>query len=267
MKILETADTLELTDERVWVAGDWHGNISWVRRLFRTMSRVDEGIETVLQLGDFWPHGAMIPELDRRAHQAGIKRVLFVPGNHEPWQQLSQLEEGLAPGQAVRISEVVWFLPRPFRFTIAGLRVLALGGASSVDAAWRTQGVDWWPEERINDVHEALAIATGPAEIMLTHESPMSSVPEVQQILDSNPGEFPAAERAISQGQRERVERIWDEVSPRVLLHGHMHVYGERTLDDGRRVISLASDETAGHAGVLNMRTLAFDLLDQASIH
>lgn len=266
MKIFETVDTVELTDERVWVAGDWHGNISWVRRLFRTMSRVDGSIETVLQLGDFWPHGAMIPELDRRARQAGIKRILFVPGNHEPWPQLIQLEEALAPGKAVRISETVWFLPRPFRFTIAGLRVLALGGASSVDAAFRTQGVDWWPEERINGTHEALAIGTGSAEIMLTHESPLSSVPEVQQILDDNPGEYPAAEREISQGQRERVERIWDAVSPKLLLHGHMHIYGERTFDDGRRIISLASDETAGHAGLLNMSTLEFELLDHASI-
>lgn len=261
MKIFETVETLELTDERVWVAGDWHGNISWVRRLFRAMSRVDRGVETVLQLGDFWPHGAMIPELDRRAHQAGIKRILFIPGNHEPWPQLIQIEEDMAPGKAVRISETVWFLPRPFRFTIAGQRVLALGGASSVDAAWRTHGVDWWPEERINDTHEAMAVAPGPAEIMLTHESPMSSVPEVQKIIDSNPGGFPRGEREISQGQRERVERIWDEVSPKLLLHGHMHVYGERTFNDGRRVISLACDEMAGHAGVLNARTLDFDLL------
>lgn len=31
--------------------------------------------------------------------------------------------------------------------TVGGCETLSLGGASSVDRAWRTEGRDWWPEE------------------------------------------------------------------------------------------------------------------------
>jgi len=256
MKIFETAETLHLPDERVWVAGDWHGNAGWVRSVFRAMRRFDDRVETVLQLGDFWPTEEFLSVLDGEAKLAGFKRVLFLPGNHEPWPLLIQIEEDLAPGQAARISEVVWFLPRPFRFTVAGRRVLALGGAASVDKHWRTPGRDWWEEELITEQHEQAAVAGGPADVMLTHESPVSAVPEAQRILDDPPLAFRGEVQQTSAAQRERVERVWEGVQPKVLLHGHMHVFGDRELDDGRKVISLACDGMAGNVGVLDMATL-----------
>jgi hypothetical protein len=186
MKILETASTFDLPDESVWVAGDWHGNVSWTHAVILATSEFDNRVGTIIQLGDFWPTDRFLRSIDDAAERAGIKRVLFLPGNHEPWPQLIQIEEDLAPGHAARISEVVWFLPRPFRFTVGKRTLLALGGASSVDAAWRTPGVDWWQEERISEAHEIAAINGGSVDVMLTHESPSGAVAEVQQIIDQS---------------------------------------------------------------------------------
>ena len=55
------------------------------------------------------------------------------------------------PGQAIRVSEVTWLLPRPARLRIGGRKILSLGGAASVDREWRVPGVSWWPDEVITD--------------------------------------------------------------------------------------------------------------------
>lgn len=266
MKIFETASTFDLPDESVWVAGDWHGNIGWTQALIRATPEVNKHAETILQLGDFWPTDRFLSGIDEASKRAGIKRVLFLPGNHEPWPQLIQIEEDLAPDHAARISEVVWFLPRPFRFTAGGRTILALGGASSVDAAWRTPGADWWQEERISEAHEIAAINGGPADVMLTHESPLSAVPKVQQIIEQNPHGFPVTELAMAATQRERVERVWEAVQPRLLMHGHMHVFDDRKFDDARHVVSLARDGMAGNTVLLTIQTLTFDVLPLSSL-
>ncbi|WP_433718628.1 metallophosphoesterase family protein [Microbacterium laevaniformans] len=266
MKIFETAGSFDLPDDRVWISGDWHGNAAWPGMLLPAMRRHDRTISTVLQLGDFWPSDAFLATVDYWAERAAIEHVLFLPGNHEPWQELIPIEVDLAPGQAARISERVYFLPRPFRFTIGGRTVLALGGASSVDAEWRTPGADFWPQERITQAHEDAAVADGPADILLTHESPVTAVPEVARILASNPNGYPAAALAISAAQRERVERVHDAVQPILHFHGHMHVYGNLTLPSGQQIISLAQDGQPGNAGVLDLEDLSFELLTHSEI-
>lgn len=259
MMIFEIAEALALPDDRVWVAGDWHGNEAWASLALRSMGQHDDHVKMLLHLGDFWPHDAFLNAIDRETGRAGIERVMFIPGNHEPWPQLIQIEEDLAPGCAARISSTVWFLPRPYRFTVGGRSVLALGGTASVDAGSRTHGIDWWPEELMTQEHESAAVARGRADVMLTHESPVSAVPEVQAILAKNPLGFPPQALAASEAQRERVERVWDAVRPDLLLHGHMHVFGDRQFDDGRQIISLAADGQVGNIGLLDLRTLTFE--------
>src|SRR5690606_25575043 len=150
--------------------------------------RHDAQIKTVLQVGDygFLHEDAGTHPIDYWAKKTGIERVLVTLGNHEDWHRIVTAQEDYAPGKAMRVSDVVWLLPRPFRFSIAGREVLSLGGASSVDKAHRTPGRDWFAEELITEDMERDAIAGGPADLLLTHESPTIAVPEVQQILRHN---------------------------------------------------------------------------------
>lgn len=53
MQIHAMADTFDLPDPRVWVAGDWHGNAGWIQTIFPAMRRYDSQITTVLQVGDY----------------------------------------------------------------------------------------------------------------------------------------------------------------------------------------------------------------------
>jgi hypothetical protein len=167
----------------------------------------------------------------------------------------------------VRVSDITWVLPRPARLTIGARTVLSLGGAASVDRRKRTEGRDWWPDEAITDEHVAAAIAGGPADVMLTHESPANTpVRAVRDMLRTNPHRFPAEALEESAQSRARVSEVWDAVRPQLLLHGHMHTPGGGIAEDGRRVVSLGADEQPGNLAILDIRTLTIETPSLAEI-
>lgn len=256
MKARETAPTISLPDNRVAVCGDWHGNLAWLRTLAPAITALAPDVTTVLQLGDWWIDA---DESDRILAAAGIERVYVTLGNHEPWGDITPLQRD-HPGEAIRVSEVNWLLPRPARLHIGGREFLSLGGAASVDREWRTQGVDWWPDENITDAHVAAAIVGGPADVMLTHETPVQSpVRTVREVLRTNPLGFPEAPRMESAQSRKRISRVWDAVRPDLLLHGHMHIPGQGATGDGRRVVSMGCDGQQGNLAFLDTHTLELE--------
>lgn len=129
-----------------------------------------------------------------------------------------------------------------------------------MDRLWRTAGRDWWPDEAITDEHVHAAIAGAPVDVMITHESPARTpVRPVGRVLATNPFGFPQDALVESAASRERVTRVWDSLHPSLLLHGHMHVRGSGSTEDGRRVISLGADGQEGHLVFLDSETLAVD--------
>lgn len=247
---------LVLPDERVAVCGDWHGNQGWVRTLGRAIPALAPDITTTLQLGDWWMDPAAT---DDAFAETGINRIYVVLGNHEPWDQVTPLLDA-NPGAAVQVSEITWLLPRPARMRIGGRSVLALGGAASVDKAWRREGVNWWPDENITDEHVRAAITSGDADLMLAHEGPAGTpVRAVQEVLRTNPMGFPDDALADSANSRARVAKVWNIVYPELLVHGHMHAAGGGQTEDGRRVASLGSDMQQGNLGFLDMKTLRLE--------
>lgn len=158
MQVRETSTHLELPDERLVVCGDWHGNIGWVRMLARALPVLAPDVTTILQLGDWWMNAS---DQDEAFRDTGIDTVLVTLGNHEPWDRVSPLLDA-HPGSSMRVSDTTWLLGRPTHLTIGGRTVLSLGGATTVDKAWRRQGVNWWPDEDITDEHVRAAVAGGP---------------------------------------------------------------------------------------------------------
>lgn len=256
MRALEHTRVIDLPDSRVAVCGDWHGNAHWLWSLAPAIRKLAPDITTVLQVGDWWMDRGFS---DRILRDAGIERVLVTLGNHEPWPVISPTLDA-HPGDTVRISERTWLLPRPFRFRIGGRQFLSMGGAASVDRAWRRAGTEWWPDEAITDAHVEAAIAGGPADIMITHESPAGTpVRAVGELLRTNPFGFPAEALIESAASRARITQAWDAVRPELLLHGHMHVRGSGATDDGRRVTSLGRDGQPGHVAFLDLETLTIE--------
>lgn len=257
MEALAYASVITLPDQRVAVCGDWHGNVGWIRTLARVLPELAPDVTTILQLGDWWIDPDVV---DEALADTSIDRIYVTLGNHEPWDQITPLLDA-NPGSAVRVSELTWLLPRPARLTIGGRSVVSLGGAASVDRLRLRAGAAWFPEESITDVQVAAAIAGGPADLMLTHESPARTpVKVVREVLRTNPMRFPAETLAESAQSRERVARVWDAVRPELLMHGHIHVAGGGATDDGRRVASFGRDTMQGSLAFLDLRTLRLEV-------
>lgn len=256
MRMRDTSQEISLPDRRVAVVGDIHGNFRWLDIVARAVRKLAPDITTMLQLGDW----AMAPDTtDEALDGTGIERIYVTLGNHDRWDQVTPLLDA-HPGAAVRVSDITWLLARPARLSIGGRRVLSLGGAASVDRAWRVEGVSWWKDEEITREHVAEAIAGGPADLLLTHESPARTpVRAVREILRTNPLGFPDDAREASAVSRARVTEVWDAVCPELLIHGHMHVPGGGATEDGRRVASLGQDGQQGNVGFLDMQTLRIE--------
>lgn len=262
MQVLEAVKTMSLPDERVWVAGDWHGNTGWVQTVLPALRRIDPQIKTLLHAGDWWMDTKPV---DFWARKAGIERILVTLGNHEPYDLYSPLLQA-HPGCAIRISEIVWLLPRPFPFKIHDRLFVSLGGAASVDRLLRTEGSNWWPEERILDEHVDAALKLE-AEVMITHEPP-ASTPSVaaHDLFAANPHGFAAETLAESAVSRARVDRVWNGLKPDVLFHGHLHLAATARAADGRQVISLNRDVFDGNIARLDLPSLRVDIVPMSAI-
>ena len=116
------------------------------------------------------------------------------------------------------MSEVLWVLPRGFRFTPGGHTFLPSGGAASVDFEWRSPGHDWRVAEAPTAVQVEMAVAGGPVDVMLTHEAVSGATVKVERILRGNPLGFSPLALRNSAVSRRRVKRVWDAVRQRAIL-------------------------------------------------
>jgi hypothetical protein len=249
----------------VVVAGDWHGNVAWAQQVFPFLRRAVPGIRTVLHLGDFgyWPERdghAYAETVSHCAAAAGVERVLVTPGNHEWWSDLD-LRFAAEPGRMLRLADRVFMLPRNFRFTIAGRQFTSLGGAASLDRADRVPLIEWWPSEVLTEADVAAAVAGGRTDVLLTHEAVDGGPALVERVIRSNPLGWDDDALAYSALSRDRVTRAYKALAPLVLAHGHLHLRAEKTLDDGRRIYSVAADGDPGNLAVLKLDSLRWSWL------
>jgi len=256
----------ERKPSRVALAGDWHGNLGWVQLAIPVVHRFAPDVTQILHAGDFgyWPgreQKGFLAGVDFWAKTAGISTILVTPGNHEHWDRLNALFDA-SPDEPVQISDVVTMLPRGYRFTLGGRKFMSFGGAASVDFEYRTPGATWFKTEIPTDEDVARAIAAGPVDVLITHETVDGGTRASQRALDSNPLNWSLDALDYSALSRGRVTRVWDALRPKLLAHGHMHSPDFITLPDGRRVISLGRDRQERNMAILDLETLEMEWVE-----
>ena len=255
-------------ENAVAVAGDWHGNTMWVQEIVPALHAAAPEIRTILHVGDFGilpgPRGkAFLAAVDARCKVSGIERILVTPGNHDDWGRLTR-RFASRPGEAIRLSEAVWVMPRGFRFTLAGRAFMSFGGAASLDYGYRRARGTWWAAEMptVEDVAAAAAVDGGPVEVLITHETIDGGTPKVEAVLRSNPQGWDDMALDYSQRSRRLVTALWAGVSPDILFHGHIHTADRVELPTGQRIVSLGSDQQKKNCGVLGLADLAWSWID-----
>lgn len=230
--------------QTIAMAGDWHGNLDYARRVIEYTQIRD--VEGIIQLGDFgvWPGrcgATYLDGLEQMLRKAGMW-LLFIDGNHEDFTQLHSLpvdELGTRP-----VRERLWHVPRGMRWTWHQKSWLALGGATSLDRKYRREGRDWWPEEAITAQQAQQVIDAGPANAMITHDCPAGvDIPDLPPDTTWDPHAL-----VLANAHRRQLATVLEAVQPEHLWHGHFHVrYSIDTLFGGKacRVEGLDADGTA----------------------
>lgn len=199
-------------------AGDWHGNGRWAQHAIRRAASF--GAHTILHAGDF--ANTFLPDF-RIAVEAACARdsitLYAVRGNHDSTSFLRTLprdDDGLS-----MVSEHVRMIPDGHTLHLAGLTLVGLGGAPSINRRQLTEGVDWWDDEQLPP--RVLDALPEHSDIVLSHDAP-SGVP-----LPTNPA-FAAHYERLDPGildicaeHRQRIGAAVDHLRPALLVHGHYH--------------------------------------------
>jgi hypothetical protein len=115
----------------------------------------------------------------------------------------------------------LFYLQRGFSWSWHDVRMMAAGGAVSVDKDWRRPGVSWWPEEELTDEEERIISSQPEVDILFTHDVP--EFIDISKHMACRGRHFLKVDRE-SQQHRRRIQRIVESVHPRILCHGHYHL-------------------------------------------
>lgn len=239
-----------MPDSKILLAGDVHGNCSFVITLLDQAKA--HGCDRIVQVGDWgaWEHEAagrkFVADVERHAAKRGI-RIWWLDGNHDNTALTLELHPERDEDGFHIVTDHVRYIPRGHRWTWNGVRFAAFGGAYSVDKQWRLDlekrrkgpGTLWFPGEEMTDEEFERLLESDPTfvDVLLSHDKPWRSEPEWNRkgLLECRPNQ-------------ERIQRAAEVLTPRLLVHGHLHFrYTDRIRVGGGwcRVEGLAADPEA----------------------
>lgn len=215
---------------RFGLVGDLHGRIGFLRLAYEAFER-EGGVDAVLQVGDFgidWVRKdpLMVGDHAERLAQQYEAPLIFTPGNHDAWPEL--LSRPIEAEGYREIRPHIWML-HGRAMTFHGLRIAALGGATSSDKHARlrheaeTGDKVWWPYERVDrDLATALIKEAGgePVDILITHEVP-AGLCDGQRPERQGTGESYQRNASID---RLILREVFEALEPRLTVTGHHHV-------------------------------------------
>ncbi len=179
--------------------GDVHRSFGAFAQLVCNLPAV---IQVVIQVGDLGlrpedlaPPEPTAPRLNRP--------VWYVTGNHD--------HEPLYRGLTVPTE--MWknliYVPRGTVLQLDGRRIAFLGGGDSViDRAYRCEGVDWWPDERVTPGDVSRFFGAGPVDMLVAHTPPAFVYPSFR--LPPDPSAW-------------AVEDAWEILGRPMVVSGHFH--------------------------------------------
>ena len=165
----------------IYITGDTHGLIDFSKLKTYFGQRYASDRDFLIILGDA---GLLWSEEDcyiGQYSQLG-PTVLFIDGNHENFDLLNRFPVVTRFGAKVHyLDRKVYHVLRGEVLTILGKTFLCLGGATSIDRAYRIPGLSWWPQEHIEPIEVERALANAlplgnKVDYVLTHCAPSSIV-------------------------------------------------------------------------------------------
>lgn len=219
--------------DKILVVGDVHGHWSMLNTLINKKKP-----DIILQCGDF----GFFPWNDNKKQIKNKNTAIFwCDGNHEHHWHLINLMEKNKFGP-IETSPNVFYMPRSTTLTLPDERVVMFfGGADSIDKKARIIGVNWFPEEVIQqrDIENLPEIDV---DIMITHTCPSEFFKEVKE--RGNPNSLGWTE-IHKDPSRAALSFLLDFYKPKEWYFAHFHTYvtGIYEHASGEKTVWKALDE------------------------
>jgi UDP-2,3-diacylglucosamine pyrophosphatase LpxH len=200
--------------------GDIHGNVRVLSGIVDAVNDVNGGNNDLscIQVGDL---GFKLSDLVFLQKNPLKKRVYFVDGNHEYFQNFYHLQE------VSEIAPNLFYVPRGTVMELDGRVVAFLGGASSIDKADRLKNGWHWdarediqPEERDRLFENLNKMGNPKVDLLVTHIPPnwvIRKYFDPMTKLDFGvPVDWTDPNGVI-------VEDVWNRLDKPAMICGHMH--------------------------------------------
>jgi Icc-related predicted phosphoesterase len=151
--------------QKVMVVGDTHACFEKLNRLI-----FENKPDIVIVCGDF---GYWIPMSQFAPIRPQGSKIYFCDGNHENHMFLNALLKAQDYERTpIEIQDNVFYMPRGSTLDIDGQTLLFMGGAESIDKAYRIKGYDWFEEESISWIDLDKVPRGLKPDIIITHTAP-----------------------------------------------------------------------------------------------
>lgn len=145
--------------------------------------------------------------------------------------------------------------PRAHTWTWGGGNYASLGGAASIDIAFRRRGVSWWEQEVItqNETRKLIDMCVGKdISVLFTHDGPLEVTQQLYghgNVLDEDTARW--AEKSGIQ-----VQHACQAIEPAALVCGHHHLRLTEVLSNGTLVEILDRDTSPYDRNVIEVSSL-----------
>lgn len=212
-------DIEDLDPEFVLIAGDWHGNAPYAKKVIQQAS--ESGIEVIVHVGDFgWNFGNRGGEFFDKPLRLHLEKynmvIIWIDGNHDNHEELRNLpvrEDGFV--QTGKGGRLYW-APRAHRWTWRNKVFAAMGGAFSINFDYLTEGIDLFAGIEEVQKEDVVKLGTDRVDILLTHEVPMC-VPVKKHI------HLPESIEKNAEKSRILLQEAVQNVLPELVFSGHWH--------------------------------------------
>lgn len=213
------------------VTGDTHGDKFRLLE-YNRIHKENKDFDVLLICGDFgflWNNSQQEKDFLDRIEKDFNFEIWFVDGNHENFPLIYSFPvEEWNGGKIHRVRNNIIHLMRGEVYTINGKKIFTMGGAYSIDKAWRIEGKSWWKEEfpsqeEIDNAITNLINEKFNVDYVFTHTAPNTIIPFVSEF-------FISSDKAIYDESTNFLEAIYKNLNFKHWYFGHFH--GNKSIDD-----------------------------------
>lgn len=167
----------------IYITGDLHGGLDAKKLLKLPFINEVKEDDVLIVCGDFgyiWETRPEFYDIERKELDLLMKSIkctmLFITGNHENFSRYSTFPvTELYGGKVQKITEKCYRVMDGEVLKINGKRFLFIGGAESFDKQYRTEGKNWWRDERVSikAVNKAIKNSNN-IDYVISHCAPLS---------------------------------------------------------------------------------------------